>query len=262
MKNSYNQTSVLKMNFEYSHNKTVLKDYYFTSPFKMLPPFDAENGFVRAMIMSSSGGILSGDVQEISLNVGENCKSELISQSYEKIHKMNEGFGTRNTTINVDSNATLHFMPLPTIPFADSAFVSTTEINLKDNTSKLIYNEIISAGRVHFGEAFKYKYFKSLTNIYQNGKLIYRDNSYYNPSEMDMTGFGMFEGYTHLLSQVVCNFENSNVKEIRNVIENLGFDIAFGVTEIENGSIVIRVLGKQGSIMEEISNAVANYCLK
>lgn len=260
MKNAYNQPSVLKLDFQHSHGKTVLKDYYFTSPFKILPAFETESGFVRAMMMSSSGGILAGDVQEISVHVGADCKSEIISQSYEKIHKMEDGFGARHTEITVDGGGTLHFMPLPTIPYAQSAFENTTEINLADHTAKLIYNEVISGGRVHFGEKFQFKSYKTLTNIRQNGKLIYRDFAHFQPAEMDMEGYLLFEGYSHLLSQIICNFD-VDVKALRSHIDGLNLDISYGVTALENGAIALRALGHQGSVMEELSAAVGKFVL-
>lgn len=258
MNNAYNQTSVLNLEFQSSHEKTVLKDYYFTSPFKVLPAFETENGFARAMIMSSSGGILEGDIQEIFIGVGENCRSEIISQSYEKIHKMETGFGARHTNIQIAANSTLHFTPLPTIPFAGSRFKSTTDIHLADHSSRLIYNEIISAGRVHFGEVFQFESYDTLTTISQDGKKIYRDFAHFQPDQMDMTGFLLFQNYTHMLSQVLCNF-SVNIKELRQMIEDLHLDISFGVTTLEHGAIAIRALGHQGSVMEQLSTAVAQY---
>ncbi len=260
MKNHYNQTSVLTLDFQYQRGKTVLKDYYFTAPFKTLPPFEMENGFTRAMVMSSSGGILAGDVQEITLHVGSGCKSQLISQSYEKIHKMEEGHGTRRTTIHVDSNGTLHFLPLPTIPFAGSAFETTTEINLEDNSAKLLYSEVVSAGRVHFGESFQYRFYKTLTNIRQNGQLIYRDYGNFTPEHMDLDGYLLFEGHTHLLSQVICGY-NISVKALRQFVEDLHLDLSVGITQLEQGSIALRALGHSGNTMEQLAEQVSNWLI-
>lgn len=260
MSNAYNQTSVLNLSFQNSHGKTVLKDYYFTSPFKIMPAFETEYGFVRAMIMSSSGGILAGDVQEISIDVGEDCNGEIISQSYEKIHKMEAGFGSRHTNIQVAANSTLCFTPLPTIPFAGSSFQSATDIHLADQSSRLIYNEIVSAGRVHFGEKFQFESYQTLTNIAQAGKKIYRDFALFQPSQMDMTGHLFFQHYTHMLSQILCNF-TVEVKELRQMIDELRLDISYGVTQLDNGNIAIRALGHQGSVMEQLSTTVAQFVI-
>ena len=45
--------------------------------------------------------------------------------------------------------------------------------------------DIINCGRVGYGEKFKYKYYKSYLEVECNDKLVYVDNTNYNPKEMD-----------------------------------------------------------------------------
>ncbi len=264
LENNYKQTSVLKIDYAYLNEKTVMKDCYFTSPFKIIKPFKKENGFINTMLMSSSAGIMAGDRQEFDFNIGENCKVYISSQSYEKIHKMNSGEAVRTAKIKVMKNATLVYVPQPTIPFENSAFENSTKIELSDESSKLIFCEILTSGRVHFDESFAYKYYKNLLDIYENGKLVYRDNMIFDPKKSDLSGILMYEGYTHLASQVICNFSDTkeNINWIRNYLQEVAEDIEFGVSDTAKGDIVIRILGKSSEILENILNGICDYLVK
>ena len=72
-----------------------------------------------------------------------------ISQAYEKIHKMENGFAQRSIEIEIDANSELIYNPLPVIPFKNSAFKNSLSVNLKDSSSKFILNEILTCGRVY-----------------------------------------------------------------------------------------------------------------
>ena len=87
MSNKYAETSKVKISTLNKNGKTILDDVYVTSPFKVAPPFYKSDDFIKVIIMSSSAGTLEGDVQEYDINLSDNTKMELTSQSFEKIHK-------------------------------------------------------------------------------------------------------------------------------------------------------------------------------
>lgn len=264
MGNMYAKESVADIKMTCEDGKTILKNVYFTSPLKIITPFNTEYGLVRVMLLSSSSGIMSGDRYDIKIDIGDGCRSEITSQSYDKIHKMEEGHAERLNTINVGSNAILNYMPQPTIPFKKSAFENVTNINLKDETSKLIYHEILSSGRVHYGESFEYTYFKNLTDIFQDGKRIYRDNTYFDPEMFNMEGFGMYEGYTHLSNIVIVNFGDSKelVNMIREILDESDLDMTFGVTNTAHDDVVVRIFGYEGNALELINTKIVTAIME
>lgn len=71
------------------------------------------------MPLCASAGIMAGDSQEFSYHVKEG-RPEILSQSFEKIHKMDEGSASRTIEVQVDKNAALYYYPQPVIPFAQS----------------------------------------------------------------------------------------------------------------------------------------------
>lgn len=259
--NKYVDPSVVEAKFVFEDGKTVLKDFFFTAPFKIVSPWKQPNGFLRAMVLSSSGGIMAGDYQDYKIDIGENACAEIISQSYEKIFKMYEGqFASRDCKINVGKNAILNYMPQPTIPFSGSAYKNNTEVHLADKTSKLIYHDVLIAGRVTRKEIFDYQYYNTLTKIYVGDELIYRDNSKYNPSKFDMTGFGMFEEYTHLSNLVIVNLGDGKevTKKIRELLAESKEDITYGVSVLASDDVVVRILGREGNALELINQQIVD----
>ncbi len=169
MSNKYAEISRVKIRTLNKNGKTILDDVYFTSPFKVAPPFYKSDDFIKVIIMSSSAGTMDGDVQEYDITLGDNTKMELTSQSFEKIHTMIEDEAKRECNIYIGKNSFFRYNLLPTIPFKDSAFKSNINIKLEDSSSKLIFMDIINCGRVAHGEKFKYKYYKSYVESKRDG---------------------------------------------------------------------------------------------
>ena len=154
----------------------------------------------------------------------------------------------------VENNATLWYEPLPVIPFADSAFTNQIDISLKDNTSRFALTDIISAGRIAHGEAFKYKYYNSLINAYIGDELVFFDNTRYSPRKSDLNGLGMFEKHSHLATVLLLNFllterEQSSIYEKIN--ENP--EMTGGISAIEHG-FIIKVLGNNAQQLQNVTS--------
>lgn len=256
MANPYRKTSKLNITIIAKSGKTIIEDVYFTAPFKITRPFYEKDGGIKIIAISVSAGIMEGDVQEINIKTLEGSKATITSQSYEKIHKMKEEEAKRNTDIYISKNAFLKYIPLPTIPFANSAFNSTTNIELEDDTSKFIISEIISCGRYSRGEIFQYKYFKSLVNVRKMGQLLYRDNTFFRPKEFSIEGLGMLENHTHLANILIFNFNvnDKTIDKIRDIIER--GKLEGGVSYTWSKDIVIRILGFNSQSLERISEDI------
>ena len=260
MSNKYIKNSIVDITTLNKDNKTILDNVYFTAPFNVSPPFYNEDGSIKVIVMSSSAGIMQGDIHKYHITVNDNTKIEVTSQSYEKIHKMEDKDASRDCKIFVGSNSVLKYNPLPTIPFKDSAFNSNMNIVLKDESSKLILTDIISCGRVASGEKFEYKYYKSYIEVSCLDKLVYVDNTIYSPSSIDMNGLGMFEGYSHLANILICNFDNSNEKLdfIREIIDNSD-EVDGGATLTQSNDINVKIFGHSAQKLTRISEKISDF---
>jgi len=187
--------SELSISAVYQNGKTVMSDCFFTSPFKVAKPFYRDNGYTEIMVMCASPGILAGDSYDIRLDLSANTKTIISEQSYRKLYNTGDDFSQQNTQISVEENASLYYIPYPVIPFAGSRFRSRTDINLH-SSSKLIFGEIFTCGRVGMGERFAFSELSSRTAVSVDGKPIFLDNCHMTGSEVDFSGTGFFEKYS------------------------------------------------------------------
>lgn len=257
MENKFGRVSSLKLTTLKKDGKTILDDVFFTAPFKITHPFPKKDGGIQVMQLSVSAGIMEGDVQEVELHVRKGCSLELASQSFEKIHKMKEGYASRKTKLKVEKDAYCDYSPLPTIPFADSAFQNKMEVELEDETSRFLLQEVISCGRKASGERFTYRFYHSRVNVRCKGRLIYRDNTRYEPKSWPMEGIGMMEGFSHLGNLLFCNMNiaQAQIKAMRDCLEEAD-DVEGGVTQLESGDIAVRMLGQSAQKIQQIEEVL------
>lgn len=255
--NNFGKVSHIALTTGRRNQRTVIQEKSYTAPFKVAHPFYKKDGTAQVMLLSASAGIMAGDEQSFSFHVTEGTGLEITAQSYDKIFRMEEGSAFRKTDIQVDEHAYFFYDPLPTIPFADSCFESETNINLADDTSRFIMQEIISSGRKAMGEQFAYNRYDSLIEVRQAGKLIYRDNTKYRPAEWKMGEIGVFEGYSHLLNLLICNVDISDrqTKKIREWMEAQP-EVTGGISRLPYGNGIIRVLGQNAQILQEVGDRI------
>ena len=99
--NRYFRTCVLNLTADFKDGKSYLSDVFFTSPFKVMRPFHIKKDLMTVMMQTASAGILKGDTQEMSFDIRDNARTELLSQSFEKLHKMDGGSARRDCKIKV-----------------------------------------------------------------------------------------------------------------------------------------------------------------
>ena len=72
--NRFGKTSTLRLSAASKDGKTIIDDVYFTSPYKILPPFYNDNSrFASTMIISVSAGLMEGDRQDVFIHAKENA---------------------------------------------------------------------------------------------------------------------------------------------------------------------------------------------
>ena len=237
--------------------EAVLDEVQFTAPFKIMEPFREEKDYLKVMILSASPGIMEGDIQEQRIHVGRGTRLEVCSQSFEKIHRMKNGCARRYIRICQESDSFLYYVPQPAIPFRDSAFDNIVEVELEKESSRFIFQDILSCGRTAYGECFDYKYYNSLVQVRREGRLIYRDNTRYDPHTLCMEETGMYEGYTHLASLLLCGLSKDSkwADKAREILEYTG-EVEGGVSFLESGDAVVRILGRQAQKLEMLCKRI------
>lgn len=292
--NNFGRPSELRMRAEARGGRTVLSELYSTMPFKVMRPFPlADTGLVgsvaaqaraegsladaaEAMVMSASAGVMAGDDQRVCVEVGPGAALRVSTQSFEKVHRMEgDASARRQTVLSVAPGGYLDYCPQPQIPFAGSAYAATTEVDLADETAMLVYEEVLSCGRVARGERFAYRSYANHVVVRVGGVPVYLDNAVYVPKEMPMESLGLCEGFSHVANLVVVGAEvgegallaaRDYLREQTGVIGAAagapvgaaeGSDaVAGGITRLGSGDVAVRLLGHRaqrlGDVLAEV----------
>lgn len=300
--NQFGRVSELRLRAACRDGKTVLKDCYFRAPFKVMKPFyPVGTDRMEIMVMSASAGIMAGDRQQIRIHAEKGARLEVTTQSFEKIHKMEDGGqAERSVRIQVEAGGLLYYNPLPAIPFAGSAFVSRTRVELENETAGFIYGEILSCGRAARGERFRYRRYRNHVQVWCGGVPMYLDNTIYCPAasgarssgtertdtgrtdtermgtepmdmeqmgleQMDMEQIGFYEGFTHQANLVILNLPcgkewTAAAAAVLKEQSETG-RICGGITRLGCGGYAVRLLGMQAQQLQELLEEIVKPLL-
>lgn len=229
--------------------QTILKDVYFTPPFNLVEVREnKKNHLLEMMVMSSSPGILNDDFYDINVEVIDGSSLNLQTQSYQRIFVSEKGT-TQNMSISVGHHAYFSHTPHPTVPHKGSRFTAKNTIRIK-KSSTLLWGEILTCGRKHMAqeELFLFKKHHAITEVYQEDVLIFKDNLYIVPEEIDVNQFGQYEDYTHQ-GNLFFIAPKINVAERMQKIQSRlceEIDISYGISKVLDNAYVLRVLGNGG----------------
>lgn len=67
MENKFGKVSRVSICAGKKDGKTILEDVSFTAPYKIMTPFEKENGGIQVMPLCASAGIMSGDLQNFPI---------------------------------------------------------------------------------------------------------------------------------------------------------------------------------------------------
>jgi len=239
---------------------TILKQHYYTPPFKVANiTEDKKGGILHVMLMSSSPGILDGDDHQLKIDIADNCRLQLHTQSYQRLFNMKKG-ASQNMEVVVHKNASFVFIPHPVVPHEHSIFTARNTIHLHDD-SHLVWGEILTCGRKLNGEQFIFSKYHSITDVFMNERLVIKENWLVQPSLLNVHAIGQWEGYSHQASLIIVNEPEttSMAKEAMNdyLLQQSG--ITFGISTFSPGGLIVRVLGYKAEQLFNSLNTLATF---
>lgn len=252
--------STIRVNAEREGGSTVLKESYHNAPYKVRH-FGTANTkkHLEMIIMSSSPGIMDGDKLLIDVHVRKAAELKLVTQSYNKLHPMCLG-ATQHTQVQLDGDSIFYYVPHPLTPFKDSIFKTTNTFRLADDAT-LIFGDIIGAGRIFMDEAFVFTKLHTITDIYRDGQLIYKDNQCLLPKEQPVQDMLFFEGHTHQGAFIYSGpFADAMKEEMDEILTVEYEDVEFGFTKCAENTILLRAVADNGELLYNFFNMLAHMC--
>ncbi|MCU7549630.1 urease accessory protein UreD [Chitinophagaceae bacterium LB-8] len=240
------------------NGRTFLKSVYNTPPFKLANiTINRTAEKLQLMIMSASPGVLDGDRYNIKVELAEATAVEIKTQSYQRLFQMKTG-AVQTMEVYMADISSLSYLPHPIVPHKSSSFTSHNRIFLSAGCS-LIWGEVLTCGRQLNGESFSFTRYHNKTEIFQQGKLIVKENLFLQPAVMNVGVIGQMEGYTHQASFIFIN-EKVNTKDLYNEISGLlsrEQDVCFGVSLLPVNGLTVRLLGYKGEQLHNCLEQIA-----
>lgn len=226
------------------NEQSVVVKSYCTTPFKILNiTEDKSKPGVDLMLMSSSPGILNGDAYTLAIKIDEGAQLRLHTQAYQRLFTMQES-ATQTMKVYVENTASFIYLPHPTVPHKGASFTNYNTFYLQQ-TSRLIFGEILTCGRKLNDEQFSFSSYQSITSVYMQDKLVIKENLFMAPASIVVDAIGQLERYTHQAS-LLCIDSNAIVEKITaSIIDKLQpqQNIAFGVSATPINGVIVRLLG-------------------
>jgi urease accessory protein len=139
-------------------------------PLRLLCPRGAGNA---GWIVTSSlgGGLVDGDAVALDVEVDAGATCVVTTQASTKVYK---GTTSQRTEVRVRGDGVALIVPDPVVPYRDASYVQATRIALAAGAS-LIYCDVITAGRVAYGERWSAARLDTMLEIEIAGVLALRD---------------------------------------------------------------------------------------
>jgi urease accessory protein len=239
--------------------KTVVKEQYSKVPLftqRALYLEESIPSMAYIYIISPSGGILQGDRYRMDIKLKNNAYSHITTQGATRVYRMENNFATQIVNVVVDDGCYFEFVPDQIIPYRNSRFYQTVNLNVHDNAT-MVYSEIIVPGRVASGESFEYDicYMKALAKN-QKGRIRFIDIAILEPKKRNLKTLGILGNFDVVGSMYILTMAKYVAElneEINSSVQKF-FKISGGATILPyNSGVLVRMLG---SVASDLRNAM------
>lgn len=209
------------------------------------------------VLLQQGGGMLQGDRYRLDITCGEGAAVHVTSQSANKLYKCDDNFTTQIVNITAGPDSVVEYLPDVTIPYQHSRFFQRLDLHL-DPAATVIVGEVLTAGRIAYGERHDYDIFYTQTNAYApDGRLLAVDTVKLQPplGSMDAPAlFGPYEAFG-MLSIFTRKCPPAQLigilREALAADERVAGKTVAGVSELPNGcGVAVRMVGTSGAVVE------------
>jgi len=247
-------------------NKTVIKEQFSKVPLftqRALYLEESLPSMAYLYIISPSGGVLQGDRYRIDIKLAQNAIAHITTQGATRLYRMDKNFATQILNISLDSKCYLEYIPDQIIPYRDSRFYQSVNLQVSDDAT-LIYSETIVPGRMAMGEYFDYDvcYLKTIAKN-PSGTLKLVDTALLEPKKNPLKRLGILEEF-NMLSNMYLLIPSKYVNILNEKIsENmLKYDKTIARCSIlpNDSGLVVRILGNMIDNIKEVIHYLLKIC--
>jgi urease accessory protein len=122
---------------------------------------------------SYGGGLLGGDVTQLSVRVGPRAAAFLSSQASTKVYR-SDRIATLELSAHVAADALLVVWPDPVVCFAGSSYRQAQQFEV-DGSGTLVAVDWMTSGRRAAGERWRFDRYETRTRVQLGGRLVLAD---------------------------------------------------------------------------------------
>ena len=234
----------LQLQIAYRDGCSYVKKVFFTTPLKVANITEDKTARqLQLMLMSSSPGILDGDVYQLKIEVEKSGSIQLHTQAYQRLFHMKHG-ATQQLNVHLADDSAFCFLPRPSVPHEQSIFTTHNNFYLSNNC-QFIFGEVLTCGRKLNGEVFLFSKYHSITQVFINNKLVIKENLLMQPAFINVHAIGQLEGFSHQASMIYLQ-PNIDCKKLQaHIIKLLSTEkkMELGITIAPANGLIIRLLG-------------------
>ncbi len=180
--------SAAAVSFKPGNSKTKLDRLYQQGSAKIrFPKHYGEQA--EAVMINTAGGLTGGDRIGWDLSLGKHCNVVVTTQACEKSYKSASGEAQIQTSIKLETDSTLHWLPQETILYDGSSLRRNLTADMEANAEFLAIESIV-LGRQAMGETISKVQFHDRWRIRKSGKMCFADDLRLSGLENTLTGFG------------------------------------------------------------------------
>lgn len=186
-----------------SNGITRIADLYQKANAKIRMPKSYDQS-LEAVLINTSGGMTGGDQLRWEINAGPASQAIITTQACEKIYKSQAGTADVHTSIQVDEDASVDWLPQETILFDEGGLRRTINVQLA-NSARFIGLEAVVLGRQAMGEPARNIDLSDQWRINRGGKLIHADDIRMQGNIEELTlQRSMLNGAASFATLVIC----------------------------------------------------------
>jgi urease accessory protein len=243
----------LALRIEQRAGRSVAAHQYHRGALRVLRPhYLDDSGQACYVLVNPGGAYLGADLYVIDVEVGDEAKLLLTTQSATKIYRTPGSFAEQRMTLRLGAGAQLELAPDQLIAYREASYRQNTHITVRPSSS-LMMSEVITPGWSPDGSSFRYEELRLRTEIHvETGagtELLALDNLLVRPPLNDVTGMAFMEGFSHLGSLMVVDprVDQTLADELHAVTQ--GHDAYTGI------SLTGSAAGTTGLIVRSLANS-------
>jgi urease accessory protein len=224
-------------------------------PLRVVRSFSTGKGAALVHLHNLSGGVLGGDLLELSVEVAEGASAQLTSTGATRLYRCREDAhaAVQHQCFRVGRGALLEFIPDELIPFAGARYRQETVIELEDGAG-LFWWETIAPGRAARGELFGYDSLQFKFDLTACGLPLARERIALDPAHRPLRTPARLGTYLYFATFYICRVGvaaprwlelEAELSELARSISSAG-SILWGVSTLPAHGLVVRALGVKG----------------